>query len=261
LDKVISDGGTSVPLTQKLNYEVEIPKNYPLKKGDVRFAVSPCPVYGQPIKNALHPRSESTYGEEDDLALVDTRLINTPIPRDFSGDSLSLLDRIQNLESDEILKSKVITKILDRKWALYGKKFFLIQLILYASLMLSLILIFNFRFEDQLTVPALMLTGLFLLYEFFQLCVQKLDYFKDIINWVDLLRFGLIIYCIAQIQLNGTVESIDIYAIMFGLLWFKLIKYLQVFDAPRYLTRIMFDCVADLGPFLLILVLVILAYA
>jgi hypothetical protein len=74
LDKVIAEGGTSVPLTQKLNYEVEIPKNYPLKEGDVRFAVSPCSVYGQSVKDVLHPRLESTYGEEDDLALVYTRV-------------------------------------------------------------------------------------------------------------------------------------------------------------------------------------------
>lgn len=33
LDKVIIEGGTSVPLTQNMNFEVEIPKNYPLKKG------------------------------------------------------------------------------------------------------------------------------------------------------------------------------------------------------------------------------------
>jgi hypothetical protein len=196
LDKVISDGGTSIPLTQSFSYVVEIPKNYPLKKGDVKFAVSSCPIYGHPIKNALHPEADHAYGEDEDLALVDTRIINTPIPRDFSEDSISLLDTIQNLESDEILKSKVITKILDRKWALYGKKFYLVQLVLYICLMLSLILIFTFGFEDQFTVPALILTGLFLLYEFLQLCVQKLDYFKDIINWIDMIRFGLIIYCI-----------------------------------------------------------------
>ena len=48
---------------------------------------------------------------------------------------------------------------------------------------------------------------------------------------------------------------------MFGLIWYKLIKYLQVFSATRYLTRMIFEVINDLGTFLLILVIVIVAYA
>jgi hypothetical protein len=108
---------------------------------------------------------------------------------------------------------------------------------------------------------AYSLTGIFVLYEVLQLIVQKLDYFKDFINWIDLTRFALIIYCIYDINNPLTDNFKDVYAIMFVLVWFKLIKYLQVFDATRYLTRMMFDVVADLGTFILILLLVILAYA
>jgi hypothetical protein len=115
--------------------------------------------------------ADSAFSEDADLALVDTKIINTPIPKDFSGDSISLLDSILKLESDEILKSKVITKILDRKWAVYGKKFFLAQFVVYVGLMISLMLIFTLRLEKEMSITALTLTGLFILYEVLQMMV------------------------------------------------------------------------------------------
>jgi hypothetical protein len=94
---VIIDGGTSVPMTQRFNFTLDIPKNYPLKKGSVNYAVSSIPIYGHPVRNALHPEASKIQDEEEDLALVDTRVINTPIPLDYSSDSIALLDAIQNL--------------------------------------------------------------------------------------------------------------------------------------------------------------------
>lgn len=74
---------------------------------------------------ALHPLAASDDTEED-LALIDTRIINTPIPKDYSEDSLAFLENLQNLESDQILMSKAITRILDRKWENHAKMFYLV---------------------------------------------------------------------------------------------------------------------------------------
>ncbi len=92
--------------------------------------------------------------------------------------------------------------------------------------MVSLTLIFNAGLEEQLSAVALSLTGFFILYEVVQLVVRKLDYFTDLTNWVDIARFGLIIYCINNLNSKETSSNKDIYAVMFGLLWFKLVKYL-----------------------------------
>lgn len=50
-------------------------------------------------------------------------------------------------------------------------------------------------------------------------------------------------------------------AIMFFLIWFKVFKYLQVFQPLRYLIKMIFECIKVLKTFMLILLTAMISYA
>ena len=52
----------------------------------------------------------------------------------------------------------------------------------------------------------------------------------------------------------------DLVAAMFALVWFKAVKYLQVFKATRYLIQMILDVIYDIKIFLMILFVVVFAY-
>ena len=64
-------------------------------------------------------------------------------------------------------------------------------------LLITLIVFFAMPSKpDGLAYLGLGMTGVFIMYEVIQLWIQRLDYFKDMANWLDMIRFGLIISCI-----------------------------------------------------------------
>jgi hypothetical protein len=65
-------------------------------------------------------------------------VLNNPVPRNFTDDSLKLLASIVDCSNDEIVRSKPITLYLNRKWDSYGFNFYFMQFIMFVTLLMAL---------------------------------------------------------------------------------------------------------------------------
>ena len=99
-----------------------IPKNYPLQEGTTTFTYSTKPLYSVSVAKALHPEIEAG----DDEEVIETGLLTNPVPSDFTEHSLQLLETIKEYKGDDVLKSKVISLFLKRKWENHAYKFYLL---------------------------------------------------------------------------------------------------------------------------------------
>ena len=111
-----------------------------------------------------------------------------------------------------------------------------------------------------LGVLALICNTYFTLYEFLQLIIQRLAYFKSVYNMLDVIRC-IAIYGIVYARLRNLELQNEIIATMFLVMWVKIITYLTVFKCTRYLIKMILEILVDIQTFLIILFMALLAYA
>jgi hypothetical protein len=66
---------------------------------------------------------------------VSTSVLNNPVPRNATENSLSLLKFIGECKSDEVVRSKPITIYLNRKWNAFAYRFYLLQIFVFMMMM------------------------------------------------------------------------------------------------------------------------------
>ena len=66
---------------------------------------------------------------------------NNPVPKNYTKDCLKLLKNIADCKNDEVVRTKPVTMYLNRKWNATAYKFYLVQLVLYMTHMMSLLMI------------------------------------------------------------------------------------------------------------------------
>ena len=168
------------------------------------------------------------------------------------------------MASDEVVVQDAIRTLLTRKWKKYAQKFFLLQLAVYLGLLVCLIFFFEVENNGIMYVLGsicIILNSIFLAYEVFQVIIQRLSYFKDFWNWIDFIRIALVYFCIITERSENYKVGEETLAIMFLFVWFKVFKYLQVFEPLRYLIKMIFECVKCLRTFMMILLTALFAYA
>jgi hypothetical protein len=89
--------------------------------------------------------------------------------------------------------------------------------------------------------------------------IQGFDYFGPT-NMIDLARLTLIYMNLATKVYPTFYVSNEIIALTFLLMWIKIFNYLAVFKATRYLIKMIFEIVADIKTFLIILFITLFAY-
>lgn len=192
--------------------------------------------------------------------MVSTEVITTPVPADFSVESIKLLGDLGDAD-DETLNLDLVGVYLERKWQNYGWKSFMIQFVLYLTYLLTLIFYVSLPVGDVFAELskwiALGLSVYFLLYEFCQMLVQGGAYFTDLENWGDLCRLGLVFLLV----LDSDKNHMYLYPIMFLVVWIKLMQFLAVFKQLRYMVKMITETIKELSTFLIILVIAILAYS
>ena len=93
------------------------------------------------------------------------------------------------------------------------------------------------------------------------MAIQKLGYFHDPKNWLDLTRLTLMfMILVSKSGLNYSVPH-ELYPITFFLMWVKILSYFSVFKPTRYLIKMIFEIISDILTFLIILFTAIFAYA
>ena len=78
-------------------------------------------------------------------------------------------------------------------------------------------------------------------------------------NWIDLTRLAIMYFIVITFDHEEPTEK-WILALVLGMVWLKIIKYLQVFKTFRYLIQMCFDVIHDLRTFMLVLMIFYAAY-
>lgn len=106
-------------------------------------------------------------------------------------------------------------------------------------------------------------TSLFALIELGNIFEECTAYFKRFVNWTDIARILIIYGCLVvqTLELEDAHEYLYfMLPIMYGLCWFKLIfVYLGVFKAIRYFLHMINVIFVDIAPFMIILLVTMLA--
>lgn len=134
LANILLQSGASLPIDSKFGKGNAVPTLFPIK--GQRFGESGLPYYSVEVAAQLHP--PKLVKPKSKNRPVSTWLLNNPVPRNFTDESLELLGAIVDCANDEIVRSKPITLYLNRKWDSYGFNFYFCQFVMFITLLLSL---------------------------------------------------------------------------------------------------------------------------
>jgi uncharacterized membrane protein len=130
---------------------------------------------------------------------------------------------------------------------------------------------FFYEAANQSCMAVLLAQSLYFIgIELYQLGNNGLDYFRSFWNYLDLVPPILILVFI-PLALNGTFDKVDevkqnqtlessLQATISLLMWLKLLYFLRIFEKTGYLIKIIVAVCVDMGPFLVILLLTIMAF-
>lgn len=179
-----------------------------------------------------------------------------------SQGSIDFLVSIINCTEPDIFKTQFIQSILLYKWS-NVQIMLAVQGSLYITFLILLSVYATLKSDQYILNPLLVLNFIFLIYEFLQMQVGFLDYFREFWNWADLQRIFLFIiyYTIAQFfSMSEQVNTIFLGLITF-FTWARAIAYFRVFKKTRYLIRIIQDIFGAMIPFLSVLFYSIFTFA
>jgi hypothetical protein len=90
--------------------------------------------------------------------------------------------------------------------------------------------------------------------------IQGLDYFGGT-NIIDITRLTLIYMNLApKVFPTFPQMSNELISLIFLMMWIKILNYLAVFKPTRYLIKMIFEIIADIKTFLIILFTTLFAY-
>jgi len=155
--------------------------------------------------------------------------------------------------------------MLTKKWNDYGSKFYKLRFVNMVILFTSLVLYYQVAdlplpLYTTLFYISFTFNLFFIIYEGLQMRIQGLDYFKSIQNLIDFGRLAMIAFATIQTHFfEVTVPEFE--AVMFFLMWLKLLYYMQVFDSVRYFIKMIIEIIREIQVFIMILFIGMIAYA
>lgn len=164
-----------------------------------------------------------------------------------------------------MFKIPVVQGYLNYKWD-QSKQFLLAEAILHILFLISFNVFANERSaRDHWAAKGFVLFFclVFALRESFQIFGRKLSYFTDPFNYPDL---GMIICCLIAIFVSGSSAEDDIalqWPVVIGLLllYTRLLSYFRLWGRTRHLIRSITETFHDMIPFVLIMVVLLFAFA
>jgi hypothetical protein len=122
LTNLLGQYGAVKPDETKFNEGLTIPTLFPLKR--ITFAESGLPHYSNEIAEKLHP--PALFKNVNRKKPISTIVLNNPVPRNHTEESIELLSNIAECSNDEIVRTTPVVIFLNRKWDAYGYKFYFI---------------------------------------------------------------------------------------------------------------------------------------
>ena len=97
-------------------------------------------------------------------------------------------------------------------------------------------------------------------YEVVQMFVNQAEYFKEVLNWVDLIKSCLFLTYFIRYQLSYYNDS-SLLAIILFVTLLRGITYFRLFSETRYYINLLYEVLFDVIPFLIILYYVTIGFA
>jgi hypothetical protein len=184
-----------------------------------------------------------------------------------SQESLDLLKSFVACPNQEIFTKPFIKILLLEKWK-QVKWMMLIQAAVYLAYIICLMgfIIFypNVHSEEQSsTLSTVFLffgeifNSLLAVYEIYQITQMKLDYFRDVWNYVDLIRFlSYTLLMITALASDSTLMHSTLFllleVVVILLTWIRGLTFFRLFDSVRYLTALIFEVLHDMLSFIIL---------
>jgi WD40 repeat protein len=176
-----------------------------------------------------------------------------------SKDSIEFLESLANCTNLNVMRSPLIQAMVQYKWQHASYPMMIQGICFYCYLLvLSLFTAFlNFMLTEMRTISTVglfFLNSLLLLYELFQMSVSGSFYFTYIWNYIDWCR-GILLYLYIIIAWTGRFEegAMSVLSLVIFLSFLRGISYFRLFKMTRYLINLLFQVVADIGGFLILL--------
>jgi peptidoglycan hydrolase CwlO-like protein len=184
--------------------------------------------------------------------------------------------------STEIFQSDVVSAVIHLHWDMYGNKAHIYNLILYLIL-LTLFVLLTAYFQDMvqstdqsIVTAAWMLQCIkcaMVLYLVSQEIVEAVavklsEWLRDFWNALDITAYTLTLIAVlkqataadtSHPELDTTANIINATAAV--LLWFKLLHFMRPYQSTGPLVMMIFEIIADIRTFLLILAIVVVGFA
>lgn len=178
-----------------------------------------------------------------------------------SSKSLAFTKSIEACPNTNIYYTKLIQLILQEKWKGI-RKYMWAQAFLYLCYIVLLCLYTSYepcRTSYFLILPFVF-SGVLYLYELIFVVLGPMEYFSDFWNCVDTLRSWIVIAYTLMVWLGffnisktqGTDERFMLAVLLF-ISWVRGITYFRINASTRYLTKLLFQVLTDIVPFLIIL--------
>ncbi|OMJ88981.1 hypothetical protein SteCoe_8995 [Stentor coeruleus] len=178
-----------------------------------------------------------------------------------SSKSLDFIKSIEDCPNTNIYYTKLIQLILQEKWK-GVRKYMWAQAFLYLCYIVLLCLYTSYescRTSYFLILPFAF-SGVLYLYELIFVVLGPVAYFSDFWNWVDTLRSWLMIAYSLMVWLGffhiSKTQNLDeryMLAVLLFISWIRGITYFRINASTRYLTKLLFQVLIDIVPFLIIL--------
>lgn len=168
-----------------------------------------------------------------------------------SQKSLDFIDSLLECENTKIFESELIQLVLQEKWNKIRWVMY-IQGLVYTAFSVSLALYtVNYIYSASFLYIPLAIEILIILYKTIQVAINRLEYFEDILNVVDLVKTGLFLSYFISIE-SGNTDTDNLLSILLFITLGRGITYFRLFSDTRYYINLLYEVVIDVIPFLII---------
>ena len=168
-----------------------------------------------------------------------------------SEKSLEFMESLVDCKNTKVYDTQLVHLILKQK---YKKLRWInnMQALFYMSFCLTLaIYTVNYLNDKSFILIPLGIEAFLLLYELIQICINRLAYFKDLLNWVDLGEIVLFGVYFLRVELSYTSNQ-ELLSVVIFVSLFRGITYFRLFSDTRYYINLLFEVFVDVIPFLII---------
>lgn len=178
-----------------------------------------------------------------------------------SEEGIDFLESLINSPNERIFETRFVRLILQEKWK-RAKYVMYLQAALYVSHIITLAVFSTLYLESKgfIAIPF-GLNICLLLYEIYQMFAGGLDYFKDMWNYVDMIRSSLFFIYTILVWVDYFSNQTDFLALIILITWIRGVTYFRIFDSTRYLINLIFEVFNDIPSFLIVFFYTILAFS